>query len=174
MLEEHVASRLLRTNPDSVVRDDCTRRWWHFELFRREFQDGSERGRLRNTQSEGKCIGSVRNYIALAGTHTLKGSFGSEVRVILKVTFVALEWRMYQWQPDPDVLGNPTYAIVHSLSLYFALNKLPRCAKVVCLIFCFSATGCSTFWCPRKTTSPGYCVQHLKIQSGHTDKEVGS
>ena len=51
VLQEHVASRLLGTDSDTIIGDNCTRGWWHLELLGRELQDSCERSRLRDTQS---------------------------------------------------------------------------------------------------------------------------
>lgn len=97
MLEEHISSRLLWTDSDSVVCDDCTRGWRHLELLGGKLKDCREGGRLRDTQSasERGIRSSGDDAMPELFTHTLNGSFGSDVRVILKVTFEALKMNIF-------------------------------------------------------------------------------
>lgn len=92
VLQEDIARGLLRTDSDTIVSDDCTRGWLNLELLSGEFKYGSEWSRLGHTQSAREDNESVKEQVIFRGrgTYTLKGSFGSEVRVILKVTFDAL------------------------------------------------------------------------------------
>lgn len=97
VLQEDISSGLLGTDSDSIVRDNCTRGWWHLEFLGGELEHGREWGRLGHTQpgrKGGTMSQSQRMKHSRRGTYTLKGSFGSEVRVILNVTFEALQCKI--------------------------------------------------------------------------------
>lgn len=106
MLQEHIAGRLLRIDANAVVGDDGTRCRRDLELFGGELEDGRKRSGLRDAKPGTRQYvldfhSDLRNVSFMLmmqlleinrrwspePTYTLNGSLGSEVSVILKVTF---------------------------------------------------------------------------------------
>ena len=69
MFKKYISSSLLRIYSNTIICDYSWGCWWYLELFRANFK----------TAVKGVALGTLR---------TLKGSFGFDVKVLLKVTLV--------------------------------------------------------------------------------------
>lgn len=86
VLQEDISGGLSWVDSDSIVGDDGRRRRWHLELFGGKLEDGGERSSLWDRKPERKAIKT--HFFRISDAYTLNGSFGSLVRVILKVTLL--------------------------------------------------------------------------------------